>query len=585
METLGATGYQSYYQFSPSDYYDQPLYEDCVEYPVFDGTNIDYSPGAQGIDLYNGTLNSCNDYENGYEDYLRILNNNQLMDTYEHYENEQICAYADNPLEINHSQEEIFGEFNVPNSVESQRTTCDINYIISTYGQSFAFFCKICLERSEISKESSDNPHQCAGSIAHYWESTKVLQCITQSVMITIRKPFTVRKEASYSICTAGSFCTKNLCTYAHSEVERDVWRLERDEGIGQERLVEVCKAFQCRDPSDDNEQLDMSDIETEDLSDDADRQRRHVSNIHKDDSFGFSNAQNSRLTINNLKLHDKKLDTSNTLAFKSEDVLTNAATIHPIGRVVYYTLKPSCRNGENHRHPRFIPRENLPRRPPYSREDVTKVFEKNGHNNKTTRRSLAEKTTSDYNGNHGVCIGKNEIPGRVTLLRRPSDVTEKNENPVDILISNDTFATSEHQTPVSAENGGVDPNSLDWPQSSYSYCKSFSVPDSNKYLLDYMTIKDSVETRASDIECTRFRNSWLCATYLLDSSNDKQNREINGSCIGENKELCDRPAPKEETPDEESDIDEWKMLSRETFHEAFLGLNPAYYTKELADD
>lgn len=164
---------------------------------------------------------------------------------YEHVAEER-CVFAHNIVELKLWKQEFEGNFNVKEFIKFKRTTrYDVNYIMSTYGHEFEFICKSCLRKREISRESTDDPNHCNGSIAHDWEPSKVLRCITQSGEFLIRKPFNVQHNTLYMLCESISSCETVSCVFAHSQVEKDIWGLERDQGISQEKLVVFSRALQ----------------------------------------------------------------------------------------------------------------------------------------------------------------------------------------------------------------------------------------------------------------------------------------------------------------------------------------------------
>ncbi|XP_052832764.1 uncharacterized protein LOC128250821 [Octopus bimaculoides] len=514
-----------------------------------------------------------------------------------YHENEEKCVFAHNPLEIKLWRQEIKGKFNVQYFIEyQQKTRCDINYIISTYGQMYEFICKTCSERGETCKESSDNPYHCAGSVAHYWEATKILQCFTRSGIFKIRKPFTVRKDAFYLICDSVAFCNNILCSYAHSRVERDIWRLERDQGFTQERLVEFSNALQFREPSDCNDQPAMFYIGMYNNCDNAGREGSLVSSFVKDTTLCFKNEQNQKLTLENVRLHDKMSKNGNSFTLNFDDASSKKAMILSSEDLVDETLFLLGRKGKN-KTKTMSHRVKLFRKSHYPEENGMFGKEVNTGKNETSR-SLTAKSSPACNGNYGVCIGTNEIPRTVTLLRRPTDA-ENSENSVDFKISNNTFATSALQAPSSAENGAVDPNSVvlhEGPHIPNPYRRSFSVPENNETLLEHKNAKyrtdttssflngySCLENRATDNECVGPHNARPGVDLLQNQSKEKNENESNDSCmVGNEASLHIHTHQQEPTDQENNAFDDGENIDREVFNYVLLGENSTHYVDAI---
>ncbi|CAI9740541.1 Hypothetical predicted protein [Octopus vulgaris] len=513
-----------------------------------------------------------------------------------YHENEERCIFAHNPLEIKLWRQEIKGKFNVQYFIEyQQKTRCDINYIISTYGQMYEFICKTCSERGETCKESSDNPYHCAGSVAHYWEGSKILQCFTRLGIFKIRKPFTVRKDAFYLICDSAAFCNNSRCTYAHSRVERDIWRLERDQGFTQERLVEFSNALQFREPSNYNDQPAMFYIGLYNNCDNAGREGNLISSFVKESALCFNNGKNEKLTLNNVRLHGKMSKNGKSLASNFDDASSKRAMILSSESLVDETLSSLGKNGR--KVTKTSHRVKLFRRSHYPEEEGAFRNEVNTGKNETSQ-SLAAKSSSVCNGNYDVCIEANGIPRTVTLLRRPTGA-ENSENSVDFKISNNTFAASALQAPSSAENGAVDPNSFvihEGPRISNPYRRSFSDPENNGNLLEHKTAKyridtsDSipngyscVENRAIDNECLSSCNPWPGVELLQNPSKENNDNKNNDSCMVDNEAFLNIHTHQQEpTVQENDDFDDGENIVRDIFHYVLLGENSTHYVNAI---
>uniref|UniRef100_A0A0L8IBG9 Uncharacterized protein n=1 Tax=Octopus bimaculoides TaxID=37653 RepID=A0A0L8IBG9_OCTBM len=318
---------------------------------------------------------------------------------------EERCIFAHNLLEMKLWQQEFQGNFNVRDFIKFQRTTsCDVNYIMSTYGHGFEFICKSCLQKNEISNESSDDPNHCNCSIPHCWETSKVLRCVTQSGEFIIRKPFDLRKNTAYLLCESSSSCQTDSCVYAHNEVEKDIWRLERDQGITQERLVVFTKALEI------NAAL------------------RNSGQPARFNNRTDNSEQNQAVNSANVRLGDNQGNYTKIAMLGSIDASYNRESIGASCGLHNASLYSSFGNGENSRFDILSPYVYI-RRPLVSGEDGATGSEWNTDANEISSETDTDDYSEENNWNNGNFHGNFMVPySMVSFIASPSVENRDND-------------------------------------------------------------------------------------------------------------------------------------------------------------
>ena len=164
------------------------------------------------------------------------------------------CAFAHNTLEQYLWTLEKDGEFSIQEFIiqnrnaENQRGFTPDDFF-NKHGGIFRFICHTCFynQPCRISMQSENNPQVCNGP-GHVWVHNKLLLHINhqkKATPIDVR-PFT-HDTAFFLICHKLNFCRKRAvgeCKFAHSQIERDLWMVERDCDMSREQLVEASTQF-----------------------------------------------------------------------------------------------------------------------------------------------------------------------------------------------------------------------------------------------------------------------------------------------------------------------------------------------------
>lgn len=118
-----------------------------------------------------------------------------------------------------------------------------VQYVVIYYLQgNFFLVCKFCFEKSSMLVTVRSSPETClrcnnprTGILVH------VNGINNPTVAITQRR--FVHSTAFYQLCYHQQFCQRReTCVHAHSQIERDVWYLQRDYNYSWLQIVdEVC--------------------------------------------------------------------------------------------------------------------------------------------------------------------------------------------------------------------------------------------------------------------------------------------------------------------------------------------------------
>lgn len=164
------------------------------------------------------------------------------------------CAFAHNKIEQYLWTLEKDGEFNIQEFIiqnrneENQRGFTPDDFF-NKHGGIFRFICHTCFynQPCRISMQSETNLEVCNGP-GHVWVHNKLLLHINHQKKATPidARPFT-HDTAFFLICHKLNFCRKRAvgeCKFAHSQIERDLWMVERDCDMTREQLVEASTQF-----------------------------------------------------------------------------------------------------------------------------------------------------------------------------------------------------------------------------------------------------------------------------------------------------------------------------------------------------
>ena len=164
------------------------------------------------------------------------------------------CAFAHNKLEqflwtLEKDGEFSIQEFIIQNRNEENQRGFSPDDFFNKHGGIFRFICHTCFynQPCRISMQSETNPEVCNGP-GHVWVHNKLLLHINHQKKATPidARPFT-HDTAFFLICHKLNFCRKRAvgdCKFAHSQIERDLWMVERDCDMTREQLVEASTQF-----------------------------------------------------------------------------------------------------------------------------------------------------------------------------------------------------------------------------------------------------------------------------------------------------------------------------------------------------
>ncbi len=164
------------------------------------------------------------------------------------------CAFAHNKLEQYLWTLEKDGDFSVQefilqNRHQQNQIGFTPNDFFNKHGGILTFICHTCFynQPCRISMHSESNMEVCNGP-GHVWVHNKLLLHINHQKKATPidPRPFTHNK-AFFLICHKLNYCKRRAqgdCKFAHSQIERDLWLVERDCEITRDQLVEASTQF-----------------------------------------------------------------------------------------------------------------------------------------------------------------------------------------------------------------------------------------------------------------------------------------------------------------------------------------------------
>lgn len=164
------------------------------------------------------------------------------------------CAFAHNGIEqflwtLEKDGQFSVQEFIIQNRNEQSQPGFTPDDFFNKHGGIFRFICHTCFynQPCRISMQSESNLEVCNGP-GHVWVHNKLLLHINHQKKATPidERPFT-HNTAFFLVCHKLNYCRKRAageCKFAHSQIERDLWMVERDCDLTREQLVEASTQF-----------------------------------------------------------------------------------------------------------------------------------------------------------------------------------------------------------------------------------------------------------------------------------------------------------------------------------------------------
>ncbi|XP_012934940.1 helicase with zinc finger domain 2 isoform X2 [Aplysia californica] len=165
------------------------------------------------------------------------------------------CSFAHNKLEQKIWKLEQQGKFDIgafimanrqaqPAAPGSSAMANHVEFLLDKFGGYFRFICRHCFfsPRPRINSKAAAG-NFCTGSERHPWEQCKIIAHMLDMTCTPIDERKILHDTAFYLRCQNLHFCQRwvvNQCRFAHSEVERLVWMVERDTKISRDLLVKL---------------------------------------------------------------------------------------------------------------------------------------------------------------------------------------------------------------------------------------------------------------------------------------------------------------------------------------------------------
>ncbi|RUS75490.1 hypothetical protein EGW08_016758 [Elysia chlorotica] len=120
--------------------------------------------------------------------------------------------------------------------------------LLDKFGGYFRFICRECFftQRPMISGLHSSGT-VCAGAGRHLWQQARIIAHVKDTAYTPVDERKFHHEGAFYLMCNFQLFCPnwyKNRCRFAHSQVEKAVWMMERDTKISRDELVQQSQSL-----------------------------------------------------------------------------------------------------------------------------------------------------------------------------------------------------------------------------------------------------------------------------------------------------------------------------------------------------
>ncbi|CAJ1075845.1 zinc finger CCCH domain-containing protein 7B-like [Xyrichtys novacula] len=161
------------------------------------------------------------------------------------------CTFAFNQLEIDVWTAERKGVLS--RKLLFELPTCDpVNSIIHLLQENkgiFLFLCQECFDNKPriISKRSSKNSTLCSNiDVHHCFDANKCLSFVVRTHNVNYRKVRPLSLLCRLDLCRQAIWnaCKREDCHFAHSVIELQTWKVQRDTGISPEEIVKVSTKY-----------------------------------------------------------------------------------------------------------------------------------------------------------------------------------------------------------------------------------------------------------------------------------------------------------------------------------------------------
>ncbi len=170
------------------------------------------------------------------------------------YVGEENCSFAHSYEEQSLWTLEKDGLFSISEFIHQNRSHAhaaedELGTLFRKHQGQYQFLCQSCYfgQPPRISLRSKDKPTLCSAGEHPWWENRLLIHINPQLKLTPIgKRPFT-HKTAYYLLCHQQQYCQRReqgRCNFAHSNIERDVWNIERDTDYSRDYIVDESHKF-----------------------------------------------------------------------------------------------------------------------------------------------------------------------------------------------------------------------------------------------------------------------------------------------------------------------------------------------------
>ena len=158
------------------------------------------------------------------------------------------CTFAHNSEELKLWNLQKRGNFRIDEFIANNRSPGNLSIytvesVYKKYSGDLRMICGSCWKEKKYIVTQDLSQKKCDKGV-HDLISSRLLAHRSREPRVTMigKRPFP-SKKAYFNMCYMKQFCRKKFgCINAHSEIECDVWYVERDTGLKQEQIIdEVC--------------------------------------------------------------------------------------------------------------------------------------------------------------------------------------------------------------------------------------------------------------------------------------------------------------------------------------------------------
>ena len=154
------------------------------------------------------------------------------------------CTFAHNEEELKLWGFEKNGAFELSDFIAKNRTNCtnvtiSLKAVIAKYPGYLQFLCKECLRVHKRISVKRENANYCSNfENPHLWKEHRILVHRDTMKRVTPIASQNFSSTENQELCKMKLFCNEVNCSYAHSELERDIWNVQRTCDLSEDQLM-----------------------------------------------------------------------------------------------------------------------------------------------------------------------------------------------------------------------------------------------------------------------------------------------------------------------------------------------------------